>query len=165
MSNFVVPTWAATTGRSPSWSGCCARRPLRSHDLGHAGPRPPSGRVPRGVRRGGRAETPAELRRLTTVFRYADEGLLSELLDDAGLIDVQVRTVAFDHVVASPNELGDGMLGGTVRTSALLRAQPNNVQARARAAFNRQVEVYRRGDHLELPISVKLAAGRKPTAD
>src|SRR6478752_3241350 len=24
------PTWAATTGRSPSWSGCCARRPPRS---------------------------------------------------------------------------------------------------------------------------------------
>jgi len=53
-----------------------------------------------------------------------------------------------------------GMLGGTARTSALLRGQPNNVQARAHAAFNRQVEVYRRGDHLELPISVKLAASR-----
>ena len=111
------------------------------------------------------AATPAELRAGPPFFRYADEGLFTELLEDAGLIDVQVRTVAFDHEVASPNELWDGMLGGTVRTSALLLAQPDDVRARARAAFDRRVEDYRRGDHLELPISVKLAAGRKPTAD
>ena len=111
------------------------------------------------------AGTPAELRAGPPFFRYADEGLFTQLLEDAGLIDVQVRTVAFDHEVASPNELWDGMLGGTVRTSALLLAQPNKVQAQARSAFDRQVEDYRRGDHLELPISVKLAAGRKPTAD
>ena len=119
-----------------------------------------SRRSPRRARRdAGRAPPPYHC------FRYADEGLLSELLDDAGLIDVQVRTVAFDHVVASPNELGDGVLGGTVRTSALLRAQPNNVQARARTAFNRQVEVYRRGDHLELPSrsSWPPAGNRRPT--
>jgi len=111
------------------------------------------------------AGTPVELRAGPPFFRYADEGLFTELLEDAGLIDVRVRTVAFDHEVGSPNELWDGMLGGTVRTSALLLAQPDDVRARARAAFDRRVEGYRRGDHLELPISVKLAAGRKPTAD
>ena len=111
------------------------------------------------------AATPAELRAGPPFFRYADEGLFTELLEDAGLSEVHVRTVAFDHEVASPNELWDGMLGGTVRTSALLLAQPNDVQARARAAFDRRVEDYRRGDHFELPISVKLAAGQKPTAD
>ena len=111
------------------------------------------------------ARTPVELRAGPPFFRYADERLFTELLQDAGLMDVQVRTVAFDHEVASPNELWDGMLGGTVRTSALLLAQPDDVRARARAAFDRRVEDYRRGDHLELPISVKLAAGLKPTAD
>ena len=111
------------------------------------------------------AGPPAELRAGPPFFRYADEGLFIELLEHAGLIDVQVRTVAFDHEMASPDELWDGMLGGTVRTSALLLAQPNDVQAQARAAFDRQVEDYRRGDHLELPISVKLASGRKPTPD
>jgi SAM-dependent methyltransferase len=111
------------------------------------------------------AGTPVELRGGPPFFRYADEGLFIELLEDAGLVDVQVRSVAFDHEMASPDELWDGMLGGTVRTSALLLAQPNNVRAQARAAFDRQVEDYRRGDHLELPISVKLAFGRKPTPD
>lgn len=109
------------------------------------------------------AGTPAELPAGPPFFRYADDGLFTELLENAGLIDVQVRTVAFDHEVASPDELWDGMLGGTVRTSALFLAQPDEVQARARAAFDRRIEDYRRGDHLELPISVKLAAGRKPT--
>jgi SAM-dependent methyltransferase len=111
------------------------------------------------------AGTPVELRGGPPFFRYADEGLFIELLEDAGLVDVQGRSVAFDHEMASPDELWDGMLGGTVRTSALLLAQPNNVRAQARAAFDRQVEDYRRGDHLELPISVKLAFGRKPTPD
>jgi len=76
-----------------------------------------------------------------------------------------VRTVAFGHEVASPNELWDGMLGGTVRTPALLLAQTGDVQAHVRAGFDRRVEDYRRGDHVYLAISVKLAAGRKPTAD
>ena len=65
------------------------------------------------------ARTPAELRAGPPFFRYADEGLFTELLEGAGLIEVYVRTVAFYYEVASPNELWDGMLGGTVRTSAL----------------------------------------------
>jgi hypothetical protein len=50
-----------------------------------------------------------------------------------------------------------GNVGGSCCTA-------DEVQAQACAAFDRQIEDYRRGDHLELPISVKLAAGRKPTA-
>jgi hypothetical protein len=53
-------------------------------------------------------------------------------------------------------------MGGTVRTSALVLGQTTAVQERIREAFDRTVEEYSRDAGLELPVSVKLASGRKP---
>jgi hypothetical protein len=53
-------------------------------------------------------------------------------------------------------------MGGTVRTSALVLRQTTETQQRIRAAFDRVVEEYRGDAGLELPVSVKLASGRKP---
>ena len=81
------------------------------------------------------------------------------LLRDAGLEDVDVRTIAFSYTVSSPDELWDGLLDRTVRTSALIQGQSQEDQRRIRAAFDQLVEDYRQGTALELPVSVKLAAG------
>ncbi len=55
-------------------------------------------------------------------------------------------------------------MGGTARTSAIVVGQPEETQRRVRAAFDRIVGEYESGGRLELPVSVKLAAGRGPQA-
>jgi len=95
-------------------------------------------------------------------FRFSVDGELDTLLREQGLEDRVVTTISFTHTVASADDLWNGLLGGTVRTSALIQRQSEEVQQRIRAAFNRLVEPYRRGDALELPVSAKLAAGRRP---
>jgi hypothetical protein len=95
-------------------------------------------------------------------FRFSVDAELDALLRDHGLEDREVTRIAFTHRVASADELWGGLLGGTVRTSALILRQPEETQQRIRAAFDRLVEPYEGGDGLELPVSVKLGAGRKP---
>jgi hypothetical protein len=62
-----------------------------------------------------------------------------------------VRTIAFSHRVPSADELWDGLLAGTVRTSALILRQPEATRRRIRDAFDRLVSDYRRGDALRSP--------------
>jgi SAM-dependent methyltransferase len=108
------------------------------------------------------AAAPAEIPRGPDFFRYSREEEFAGLLRGAGLEDVEVQTLAFTHPVASASELWDGLLGGTVRTSALILGQPQETRERIRVEFDRVVSPYRDGDRLELPVSVKIAAGRKP---
>jgi SAM-dependent methyltransferase len=95
-------------------------------------------------------------------FRFSVDEEFDSLLRGQGLEDRVVRTIAFSHRVSTADELWDGLLGGTVRTSALIVRQPEEMRRRIREAFDRLVGDYRCGDVLELPVSVKLAAGRKP---
>jgi SAM-dependent methyltransferase len=97
-------------------------------------------------------------------FRFSDEDEFLRLLRDQGLDDERVETVSFVHEASSPDELWRGMLAGTVRTSVLILQQTDEVQRRIRAAFDRIVESYRVGEHLELPVSVKLASAHKPVS-
>jgi hypothetical protein len=48
--------------------------------------------------------------------------------------------------------------------SALVLGQTEEVQREIRVAFDRLVEPYAVDDRVELPVSVKLASGRKPSA-
>jgi SAM-dependent methyltransferase len=94
--------------------------------------------------------------------RFADEREFRALLEGAGLVAVAVSTVELSHSVAGADELLRGLLGSSVRTAALLRAQDAMTKSRVIAALERTVEPYRRGDGaLELPVAAKLAAGRK----
>jgi SAM-dependent methyltransferase len=106
-------------------------------------------------------EPPADVPSGPPIFRFSDEAEFARLLGDAGLTDVDVRTVAFTHRFASGDELWDGLLGGTVRTRALVLAQPKDVQAQIRAVFDRLVRPYATNGGLEIPVSVKLASGRR----
>ena len=94
-------------------------------------------------------------------FQFADEEKFANLLTGCGLSGVEVTTVAFDHRIQSGAELWQGMLGGTVRTSAFFLGQPEQTREKIRAAFDRLLLDYRRGESFELPVSVKLASGVK----
>lgn len=108
------------------------------------------------------ASPPADLPAGPPFFRYSDDGALGGLLRGAGLDDVQVDRLAFIHQLPSATALWDGLLAGTVRAAPLVRRQPEPVQQRIRAAFDRLAARYNTGDSLQLPVSVKLASGQKP---
>jgi hypothetical protein len=69
-------------------------------------------------------------------FRFADDMELESLLTDQGFVHVGIRTVEFMHGVGSAEELWDGLLHGTVRTSAVIRGQSAEVVRRIRASFD-----------------------------
>ena len=108
------------------------------------------------------ATPPANLPAGPDFFRFSVDDEFDALFREHGLQDRVVKTVAFTHRVATADELWDGLLGGTVRTSALILRQPEETRQRIRDAFNRLVAEYQHGDVLELPVSAKLASGRKP---
>lgn len=108
------------------------------------------------------ATPPEDLPTGPDFFRFSADEEFDALMREHGLEDRVVSRIAFTHRVATADELWDGLLGGTVRTSALIVRQPEETRRRIRDAFDRLVRRYQRGDVLELPVSVKLAAGRKP---
>jgi SAM-dependent methyltransferase len=95
-------------------------------------------------------------------FRFSVDDEFDQLLFEGGLEERRVETIAFNHHVATPDELWDGLTGATVRMSALVMAQPEDTRQRIREAFDRGMGRYRTAEGFELPVSVKLASGRKP---
>jgi SAM-dependent methyltransferase len=94
-------------------------------------------------------------------FRFADPAEFTRLLTGAGLTDVSVRTVAFTYRFVG--SLYDCLLEGTVRARALVHGQPEPTQARIRAVLDRLSREYATPDGaLDLPVSVKIASGRRP---
>jgi SAM-dependent methyltransferase len=94
-------------------------------------------------------------------YRFADPAQMRALLEDAGLSDVRVETVPLVAAAADADELWEGVLGGSVRTSATILAQPEEVRRRVRAALERRAAPYRGPDGLELPVSVVIGAARR----
>jgi SAM-dependent methyltransferase len=95
-------------------------------------------------------------------FRFSVDEEFDALLLEPGFEERAVTTIGFTHHVASADELWEDLLGGTVRTSALVMRQPEEIRQRIRHAFDRLVSAYEDGAGLELPVSAKLAAGGKP---
>jgi SAM-dependent methyltransferase len=93
-------------------------------------------------------------------FRFADDALFMALLVGAGLDGVRVRAV--EQWVADPDELWEGMLEGSVRTAALIERQSELVVRRIRAAFEDLLAPFRTATGFALPVSAKLASGRRP---
>jgi ubiquinone/menaquinone biosynthesis C-methylase UbiE len=98
------------------------------------------------------------------IFRFSDDEEFIRLMQSQHLEDIEVRTIAFTHRESSADSLWRGLLGGTVRVSALILRQPSETQRQIGAAFDRIVKRYEVGARLELPVSVKLASARKPAA-
>jgi SAM-dependent methyltransferase len=95
-------------------------------------------------------------------FRFADDAALAALLAGAGLAEVEVRSIAFEQEVADTDELWEGMLASSVRTAAVIERQPEAVRRRIRAALEQAVAPYRSETGIALPVSAKLASGRRP---
>jgi SAM-dependent methyltransferase len=95
-------------------------------------------------------------------FRFSEDAELRALLIIAGLEDVTVGTVHWTHWIPSADAWWDGGLGSLVRASASVLAQPAEVQRRIRVAFDRLVERHRVDGGFLVPMSAKIAAGRKP---
>ena len=92
-----------------------------------------------------------------------DAGVFADLLRGAGLDDITVDRLELTHRLPSADVLWDGVLHGAVRIAALVRGQSPDMQRRIRRAFDRIVERYKVGDGIELPVAVKIAAGRRAT--
>jgi SAM-dependent methyltransferase len=110
----------------------------------------------------GGATAPADLPAGPDIFRFSDDGEFDSLMRDHGLEDRVVRRVELTHPAGSVDELWDGFLAGSLRVAALITGQPHETRRQIRAAFDGIVEEYRLGDALELPVSAKLASGRRP---
>jgi SAM-dependent methyltransferase len=94
-------------------------------------------------------------------FRFADEAAFVALLSGAGLEGVDVRSIGFVQMVADTDELWEGMLAGSVRAAALIERQPESVRRRIRAELESVVAPYRSDVGIMLPVSAKLASGRR----
>ena len=110
------------------------------------------------------ASPPADLPTGPPMFRFSDDQELSALLRSAGLARVAVQAFAFVHRLGSADELWNGILGGTVRTSIGIRRQPKEVRDRIRRAFDRLVQTYAKDGGIQIPVAFKVAAGRQVLA-
>ena len=95
------------------------------------------------------------------VFRFSDDEEFRRLLEAQGLVEVEVRRVAFTHEVESFEDLWSALQRGTVRMASLILGQPEPTRERIRAALEHRLTAYGTEGRFRVPISVKLAVGRK----
>lgn len=109
------------------------------------------------------AAPPADLPAGPDVFRFADDAAFIALLAGVGLEEVEVSSIAFEHEVPTFDEYWRALQNGTVRMSSLLHGQSDETRERIRDALERRLGQHRTATGFALPVSVKLAAGRKQT--
>ena len=91
---------------------------------------------------------------------------MTGLLRGAGLRDVDVQCLSFTHQVPTAQALWDGVLEGTVLTSALVRSQSPEVRRRIRANFDRLAADHATDDGLDCRCrSRSAAAGNRVLSD
>lgn len=86
---------------------------------------------------------------------------MRQLLHEAGCRDLDVALVRRDWVVAEPRELLGALARGTVRTAALIAAQPPSALPVIEAAIAEAAAAYRRADGYAVPVAAILASGVK----
>ena len=84
------------------------------------------------------------------------------LLRGAGFADAHVEPVRRQWVVGEPRDLIGALARGTVRTAALIAAQPRAVMPAIQAAIAEAAAKYRRPDGFAVPIVALLGHGAKP---
>jgi hypothetical protein len=94
-------------------------------------------------------------------FRFSDAGESHGALSRAGFTAVEVRTLPLVWHLPSGEALFEAALHGGVRTSAALQAQTPEALAAIRGAVLGELEQYRQGDGIAVPMSVVLASGTK----
>ena len=96
-------------------------------------------------------------------FQFADDVVFAALLQNAGFAEVQIDAISLELPLGSAEDLVAGLVEGTVRTGALLRAANEAQGALIRQSLEVRLEPWRRGASYAVPASVKIASGRKPS--
>jgi SAM-dependent methyltransferase len=104
---------------------------------------------------------PAELPAGPPLFRYSEDDAFRELLESAGLRDVNVAPYSFKWRLPNAEALWTGSMGCMARNSALINSQTPEIRERIRAAFIRHANKHRTTDGLEMPMAFKVCAGRR----
>ena len=107
------------------------------------------------------ATPPPELPPGPPFFQYAGDEDFASLLAGAGLTDVSIAAVRFEHRVDSLDAFWTDLLGGTVRASVLILSQPPSVQAEIRRVYEDKLERWRAGEGYEVACAVKLGAATR----
>ncbi len=105
--------------------------------------------------------TPADLAGGPDAYRFADRDEMIGLLRRAGLGDARVERVETLARCRDGDELWEGVLGGSVRTSTTILRQPEEVRRQVRAAVERRLRPYRTPGGLELPARAVIGAARR----
>lgn len=105
---------------------------------------------------------PADIPRGHSSLRFCERGEFRRLLEGAGLADVALQDYRTTHLVPDVDTLWRGGLGSLALTSSAIRNQEAQTQAAIRAALERRAAEYQTSRGLELPISFRVGAGRKP---
>ena len=84
------------------------------------------------------------------------------LLQDAGFAGCRAEMVRREWLVAEPRDIVVALARGTVRTAALIAAQPAQARPAIEAAVAEAAAPYRRADGFAVPIVAILASGAKP---
>ena len=92
--------------------------------------------------------------------RFADPAELRSLLERAGLVDVGVAPLSFTVTVEGAGDLWDGVLTGSVRTAAQLRALAPGERDRVRAELGGLLAERASEGARELETAVQVATGR-----
>jgi hypothetical protein len=96
-------------------------------------------------------------------FQFADDVVFAALLSDAGFTEVEVDAISFEVPLRSAKDLIAGLVDGTVRTGALLRAANEAQSVVIRKSLEVRLEPWQRGEAYAVPASIKIASGRKPS--
>jgi ubiquinone/menaquinone biosynthesis C-methylase UbiE len=86
------------------------------------------------------------------------------LLQNAGFAVCRAASVHREWLVDEPRDIVVGLARGTVRTAALIAAQPAGARPAIEAAVAEAAAFYRRNDGFAVPIVAVLAYGVKPPA-
>jgi SAM-dependent methyltransferase len=84
------------------------------------------------------------------------------LLQAAGFAECRAELLAREWSLAGAADLIASLRRGTVRTAALIEAQPPAALAAIEAEIARSAAPYRRGERYAIPIVAVLARGTKP---
>jgi len=93
--------------------------------------------------------------------RYSDPAMCREGLSGAGFKDITVEPVTLLWRAASPEDMFDTYVRGSVRTGGVLRAQTPEELAAIRAAVVERVREFDRGNGVEIPMPCYVAAGTR----
>ncbi len=109
------------------------------------------------------AKPPPDLPAGPPFFQGAADDEFQALLRGAGLEDPAVQAYAFTHHVDDFDPFWTDLLGGTVRSRALIVSQPPEIQARIRDGYAERLEPWRVTGGYDVPCAVKLGAATKPS--